>query len=218
MAAGDDVTDVGALDWRQLARSVPRQALVRLPSTSFYPVVQQLAIRSHCPYRSAREREWALIRRSAEEAFVAPMHAKARGNAAAVLVLEALDDVELESADRTLKSNNPSLEGCTRDNIDAARRDDEVFRHEVIDRFRVLRRLPDFGPEGFIVVRFGSPWSRRHEPNPERNLRHPERLLKLSSDDGEGRGFLVGRCHVQGNGAADRTDCIEASQVVAIEA
>src|SRR5262245_15324752 len=71
----------------------------QLPGAALDPVVQQLPVLAHGPDGRAREGDRPPVGRGAQHAVVPARDAPARGDAAAVLVLEGLQDLELELGD-----------------------------------------------------------------------------------------------------------------------
>src|SRR5262245_12818174 len=84
-----------------------RDSAIDLERIPLHPVVAQEAIRAHFPDRCPAHFEGRAIRLGSHEAVVAPGHAPARGHAAAVLVLEGLDNMEFEIADLCLEILHP---------------------------------------------------------------------------------------------------------------
>src|SRR3979409_1886785 len=125
----------------------PRDSAVDFERIPFHPVVAQEAIRAHFPDRRPAHLEGRAVRLGAHEAVVATGHPPTRGHAAAVLVLERLDDMEFEVADPCLEVLHPGLERLAAHDVPTAGGDDEILVHQAIDGVGILWLLPSLSPE-----------------------------------------------------------------------
>ena len=77
--------------------SRPAEPLQLFQRGAFDVIAEQLSVLAHCPYRRPRHRDGLLIGRCACEAVVPPGQHPAGGDAAAVGVLERLEDLKTQS-------------------------------------------------------------------------------------------------------------------------
>jgi hypothetical protein len=101
------------------------QSLKQFPRTALNPVAQQFPVLAHSPDRRAGEVDRPLIRGHAQYPIVFARDPPARRNAAAVLILECLHDLELKIGDPLQKLRHPIFGFVLRNNVDAARGNDE---------------------------------------------------------------------------------------------
>src|SRR6185312_2691645 len=127
--------------------SRPGEPLQLLQRGALDVVAQQLAVLADGPHGGTRHLDVLLIRRRACEAVVLTSQPPTGGDAAAVSVLERLQDLEMEIVDRRQEAFDPFLEVLAAGDGFAARTDDEVIDHESVDRPRVMG-VPHLLPEG----------------------------------------------------------------------
>src|SRR4029450_3453839 len=119
---------------------------IDLEGVALHAIVAKQPVLAHFPDGGARHLERRSVRPGSHHSVVAPRDPPARGDAATVLVLEGLDDVELEVVDPIQELPHPVLERRARPGLVTAGGDDEVLAHQAVDGVRIALP-PDFIPE-----------------------------------------------------------------------